>query len=368
MYFNIIFDICKNLQYKIKIFLSGGEKLILCPMECIMLNYMIQIIRLKHRSDININDIYDLMDIYSNCFNKDIDGHEKCVCKKHFNKKCIEIKNKKIDDMQKYLIKHYEKMQDVKNIMMQFHDKFPKINWLIGQTINLEGNDSFSISKKFGLIGYDSNNVVIGYIKPQFNSLNYNEILMTSIFDTYLLQNIKETDEDGTRTNNYDRFYGKNIISCVFTLDSKEPYYIDWGNLIRENTNIIKNTIYLNVMEKYKLDNHMVHYFYGYWRLYCPDDDRKPSNFIKFLKEKMNDHKAKLIPYKMPTYIDDVFTYIEFELDNCKKKTQKEEILTKYDASDFFLEKLEDKLDTSLKRYLGIIEDDSDDDDESEDD
>lgn len=368
MYFNIIFDICKNLQYKIKIFLSGGEKLILCPMECIMLNYMIQIIRQKHRSDININDIYDLMDIYSNCFNNDIDGHDKCVCKKHFTKKCIEIKNKKIDDMQKYLIKHYEKMQDVKNIMAQFHDKYPKINWLIGQTINLEGNNSFSISKKFGLIGYDSNNVVIGYIKPQFNSLNYNEILMTSIFDTYLLQNIKETDEDGTRTNNYDRFYGKNIISCVFTLDSKEPYYIDWGNLIRENTNIIKNTIYLNVMEKYKLDNHMVHYFYGYWRLYCPDEDRKPSNFIKFLKEKMNEHKAKLIPYKMPTYVDDVFTYIEFELDNCKKKTQKEEILTKYEASDFFLEKLEDKLDTSLKRYLGIIDDDSDDDDDSEDD
>lgn len=365
MYFNIIFDICKDVQYKIIEFLSGTKKLVLCPMECIMLYYMMQIIRQKHRSDININDIYDIVDIYSNCFNKDIDGHDKCVCKKHFKKKCIEIKNKKIDDMQKYLIKHYEKIKDVKNIMVQFHSKFPKMNWLIGQTINLEGNTSFSIAKKFALIGYDRNNVVIGYIKPQFNSLNYNEVLMTSIFDTYLLQNIQEIGEEGTTTKNYDRFYGKKIISCVFTLDSKEPCYIDWGILIRENTNIIKNTIYLNVMEKYKLDNHMVHYFYSYWRLYCPDEERKPSNFIKFLKERMNDQKSKLIPCKMPNYIDEMLSNIEFELNNCKKKTQKEDILTKYDDSEFFLEKIENKLDVSLKRYLDIDEDDSDDDDES---
>ena len=368
MYFNIIWDICKDVQSKVGCFLSDRKKLILCPLECIILNYMIEIIKQKERSDININDIYDIVDIYSNCFNENIAGHEKCVCKKHFNKKCIEIKNKKIDDMQKYLIKHFEKMQDVKYIMVQFHDKFPKMNWLMQHTIHHEGNDSFVISKKNGLIGYDSNNVVIGYVKPQFNKLNYNEILMTSIFDTYLLENIKEKGEDGMRTKNYDRFHGKKIISCVFTLDRKEPYYIDWGDLIRENKNIIKNTIYLNVMEKYKLDNHMVHYFYSYWRLYCPDEERKPSNFIEFLKEKMCDHKLMLINHKMPAYIDELLSNIEFELISCKKKTQKEEILTKYEESEFFLQKIEDKLDISLKRYLGIYEDDSDDDDDDDDD
>jgi hypothetical protein len=184
---------------------------------------------------------------------------------------------------------------------------------------------------------------------------------MTSIFDTYLLQNIQKIGEEGTTTKNYDRFYGKKITSCVFTLDSKEPYYIYWGNLIGDNIHIIKNTIYLNVMEKYKLDNHMVQYFYSYWRLYCPDEERKPSNFIKFLKERMNDQKSKLITYKMPNYIDEMLSNIEFELNNCKKKTEKEGILIKYDDSEYFLEKIETRLDASLMRYLGIDDDESDD-------
>ena len=263
MYFNIILEVCKIVRDKIKVFLKSPSTFILCPLECIILNYMIQIIHQKEKSDININDIYNIIDIYNDSFNDDT-GHENCLCKKYFNKKCIERNNKKIDDMKVYLIKHFEKIQDVKNVIALFHNKFLKINWLMNQPVYLEGNDSFKISKKFGLIGYDDENVVIGYIKPQFNSLNYNEILMSSIFDTYLIQNLKKIGIDGEISENYKRFYGKKVISCVFTLDKNEPYYIDWGNLIGENIPIIKNRIYLNVMEKYKLENNMVYYFYNY--------------------------------------------------------------------------------------------------------
>jgi len=360
MYFNIIFEVCKIVRDKIKVFFKSPSTFILCPIECIILNYMIQIINQKEKSDININDIYNIIDIYNDSFNNNI-GHEHCLCKKYFNKKCIERKNKKIDDMKLYLIKHFEKTQDVKNVMTLFHNKFPKINWLMNQTIYLEGNDSFKISKKFGLIGYDDENVVIGYIKPQFNSLNYNEILMSSIFDTYLIQNVKKIGNQDTISENYKRFYGKKVISCIFTLDKNEPYYIDWGNLIGENIHIIKNTIYLNVMEKYKLENNMVYYFYSYWRLYCPEDDKKPSKFIKFLEEKLNDHEKKIIPCKFPTYLKEFLYYIQFELDNCKK-AEKECLLKKYENSDFFLEKLETKLEVSLRRYLAIYESDETDD------
>uniref|UniRef100_A0A6C0AT44 Competence protein CoiA nuclease-like domain-containing protein n=1 Tax=viral metagenome TaxID=1070528 RepID=A0A6C0AT44_9ZZZZ len=360
MYFNIIFEVCKIVRDKIKVFLKSPSTFILCPIECIILNYMIQIIHQKEKSDININDIYNIIDIYNDSFNNNI-GHEHCLCKKYFNKKCIERKNKKIDDMKLYLIKHFEKTQDVKNVMTLFHNKFPKINWLMNQTIYLEGNDSFKISKKFGLIGYDDENVVIGYIKPQFNSLNYNEILMSSIFDTYLIQNVKKIGNQDTISENYKRFYGKKVISCIFTLDKNEPYYIDWGNLIGENIHIIKNTIYLNVMEKYKLENNMVYYFYSYWRLYCPEDDKKPSKFIKFLEEKLNDHEKKIIACKFPTYLKEFLYYIQFELDNCKK-AEKECLLKKYENSDFFLEKLETKLEVSLRRYLAIYESDETDD------
>jgi hypothetical protein len=225
----------------------------------------------------------------------------------------------------------------------------------MNQSIYLEGNDSFIISKNFSLIGYDDENVVIGYIKPQFNSLNYNEILMSSIFDTYLIQNVKKIGKEDNISENYKKFYGKKVISCIFTLDKNEPYYIDWGNLIGENIPIIKNTIYLNVMEKYKLENNMVYYFYNYWRSYCPEDDRKPSKFIKFLEEKLNEHEKIL--YKFPSYLKEFLYYIQFELDNCKK-TQRECLLKKYENSIYFLEKIEAKLDDSLRRYLAIYESD----------
>jgi hypothetical protein len=321
---------------------------------------MIQIIHQKEKSDININDIYNIIDIYNDSFNNNI-GHENCLCKKYFYKKCIEIKTKKIDDMKLYLINHYEKIQDVKNIITLFHNKFPKINWLMNQSICLEGNDSFIISKKFGLIGYDDENVVISYIKPQFNSLNYNEILMSSIFDTYLIENVKKKGKEDKISDNYKRFYGKKVISCVFTLDKNEPYYIDWGNLIRENNNIIKNTIYLNVMEKYKLENNTVYYFYKYWRSYCPEDDRKPSKFIKFLEEKLNEDEKKQILRKFPTYLKEFLYYIQFELDNCKK-SEKEYLLKKYENSIYLLEKIEKKLEVSLRRNLDLYEDDDSDD------
>ena len=110
-------------------------------------------------------------------------------------------------------------------------------------------------------------------------------------------------------------------------------------------------------MEKYKLENNMVYYFYNYWRSYCPEDDRKPSNFIKFLEEKLNEHEKNLLLYKFPTYLKEFLYYIQFELDNCKK-TQKECLLKKYENSIYFLEKIETKLDVSLRRNLAIYESD----------
>lgn len=359
LYFDIIFEVCKRVRDKIKAFLKSPIIFTLCPLECIMLNYMIQIIHEKEKSDININDIYNIIDIYNDSFNHDTTGHENCVCKQHFNKKCTQRKNAKIDNMKQYLIKHFEKTQDIKNVMAIFHNKFPKINWLINHPITIEGNDSFHISKKFGLIGYDDENVLIGYIKPQFNSLNYNEILMSSIFDTYLIQNVKKGKQD-TISENYKRFYGKKVITCIFTLDKNEPYYIDWGSLIGENVHIIKETIYKNVKEKYKLENNTVHYFYNYWRTYCPEDDKKPSKFIKFLEDKLNEHEKKLKTYKFPAYLKEFLLCIQDQLDE-RKKIEKECLLTKYENDNFFLKKIKTKLHRSFTDYLSYERDDSDD-------
>jgi len=366
-YFDAILDIIKHLKVKIIKLLQQSDNINICPFECIILNYMIQIIHKKQNSDINIIDIYDVTDIYNNSFSgcNNINGHDNCLCKKHFNKSSHipEVKNKKIDNMKLYLFKHFEKINDIKNIMFSFHKNYTNINWLINHSVSYDGNDNFNIYKKFNLIGYDENNVIIVYIKPQFNSLNYNEILVNSIFDTHLINNTKKIYKNEI-SNDYEKFNGKKVITSVFTLDSNEPYYIDWQDSIINNVDIIKNRIYFNINEKYKLETSNLFYFYNYWRTFCPDKEKKPSDFIRFLKEKIDKIKENMLQ-KMPKYIDDFISQIEFEIEISKGKINKELILKNYDDNDHFLEKIEQKLDVSIRRYLGmeIDDDDSDSDD-----
>lgn len=275
-YFNAIFDICSHLKVKIKNLLKNHEQLILCPLECIILNYMIQIVDEKEKSNINIVDIYDIFDLYNNSFESDkINGHDSCLCRKHFNKvQKNDVKNQKIDNIKLYLLKHFEKINDIKNIMSIFHEKYPQINWLMNHTVHYEGNNNFIMGGKFNIIGYDENIVIISYIKPQFNSLNYNEILVNSIFDTYLINNVKKYKKENEINENYKRFYGKKVITCIFTLDRNEPYYIDWFDAIKNNNEIIKDRIYCNIIEKYKLETSNLFYFYNYWRMFCPDSEK----------------------------------------------------------------------------------------------
>jgi competence CoiA-like predicted nuclease len=364
-YFTIIFEIATLLKSKITNLLKNKTQIILCPIECIILNYMILIVHEKAKSNINIVDIYDIIDLYSNSFiNDNTDVHENCLCKKHFNKsKVQEVKNKKIDNMKLYLLKHFEKINDIKNIMSVFHKKYPKINWLMNHTLDYNGNDNFKIGKKFNLMGYDENIVIIAYIKPQFNSLNYNEILVNSIFDTFLINNVKKYDKEGKITEKYERFYGKKVITCIFTLDRNEPYYIDWMDAIKNNYETIKGIIFSNIVEKYKLESSNLFYFYNYWRMFCPDNEKTPSDFIRFLKEKLDESNKGNLPSILPKYIYDFFSQIEFEIEFSKGKKNKENILKNYDNSDYFKEKIEKKLEMSVKRFLEIkIEDDDEDD------
>lgn len=256
---------------------------------------------------------------------------------------------------------HFDKINDIKHTMYLFHKKYPKINWLYSHSVFSNRSEPFIINAKFNLIGYDNENVIICYVKPQFNSLNYNEILMNSMFDTHLISNLKDTE-----SNNYKRFYGKKIITCVLTLDNIEPFFIEWtnmngNNLIKQNIEKFTNVIYLSVMEKYKRETNSLFYFYIYWREYCPENERKPISFIYFLKAKLEIFKNK----DFPKYIDDFFTQIENEIEFTKGKTNKENVLKKYDEKEEFTKQLERKLDNSVKRWLEIpMDEDSDSDEE----
>jgi hypothetical protein len=361
-YYNIIFENIKNIQTKLKDLLIKNIKICLCPLECIILYYMIQIVNQKQFSDITIQDLYNIIDIYSCSFCEEFfSQHTHCLCCNHFYKKKTFIHTSKIDNMQLYLFKHFEKMNTIKSVIDMVYTKMPKINWLDNNISFYEGNDTFKLYNKYNFIGYNDTSVLICYIKPQFNGLNYNDVLLDSIYDTYFLYNIKQYNEKGEENNNYKRFHGKNVITCIFSLDLNEPYYIDWvdemgKNRIKENEEDLLIMLYKGIMEKYKSEHGSVYNFYSYWRDFCPENERKPLNFIRFLKGKISGCETL-------RYINDFLARIEFRIETTSGKNAKEQILLFYYDKDNFLFDLEKELEKSVKNYLNIIFDDEDEDD-----
>jgi len=357
-YFNIIYDNMINIKNKLTKIKKNIP--VLCPFECVILHYMLQIKQNGKYADTTINDIYNIIDVYNHSFSISPDGHDECLCKTHFNTE-FEHTSTNINKMKDYLHNHFDKVKDIKNTLKIFHEKYPKISWLINHHVSYNGNnENYKLWKeKFQLIGYDDENIIIGYVKPQFNQLNYNEVLMNSIFDTYLVSNVKKDQE------NYKRFNGKKIKTVVFSLDHKEPYYIDWENQI--DNNLLKNTIYEYLKEDYITENNSIYYFYKYWRQNCPENEKNPNDFVNFLidqyKKNKDDYQEK--KGQFPIYIDEFLSMIKFKIENAKKK-ERNIILLDYEDKNIFFDDLNNKLCSSLKRYLGIKEDDSDNEDDED--
>jgi hypothetical protein len=361
-YYNIILSNIQNIQLKLKNFLKEILKISLCPLECIILYYIMEITEQKKYSNISIQDLYNIIDTYSCSFCQDnLEQHTNCLCSRHFNLNKRFIPTLKIENIQQYLFKHFEKMNLIKNMINSVYLTYPKINWLINNISFYEGNDTFKIYNKYDFIGYNDTHVIISYIKPQFNQLNYNEILLDSIYDTYFLYNLKKLNEKGEENNNYKKFNNKTVITCIFSLDLNEPYYINWadssGNdIIKKNEGELLILIYEGILEKYKTEHKSVYKFYSYWREFCSDSEKKPLNFIRTIKE-------KIIKNKTLRYIEDFFTKIEFKIEIAKNKNEKERILMYYDDKESFLFDLEKELEKSIKNFLNIkFEDDSDED------
>jgi competence CoiA-like predicted nuclease len=383
-YYNIILNLSKNLLVKLTKIINSREEYSLCPMECVILYYMIETSRKGIFTDINISELYNIIDIYNKCFDNTITSHNHCLCKTCFNvtNKTIQ-QNEKCEGLKEYIYCHYEKIQKITTVFKQCCIIFPNMNWLTNHAICFNGQtDEFNISKRYPLIGYDDNTVLIAYIKPQFNKLNYNQTLMDSVFDTYLVQNVKnEKDKDEKDKNkdekdknkNYKQFYNKNVICVVFSTDLDEIYYINWtniknvlleiepaiNNIITNNHLFIQNTIKTTIKTTYLFDTTMIYNFYKYWRKHCPEDIKSPSNIIYYILDKLdNVKKAK---GDLPAFITSFFNDIKFKISYLKNdKKAQTLVLKEYDNKHTFITYLEEILDISLNRYFGIKTNDDD--------
>jgi hypothetical protein len=301
-------------------------------------------------SNINIQDVYNIIDIYNYSFKEEmVSSHNNCLCNKYFNYKKSFVMTQKIENTSLYLLNHFEKINKSKILIDDIYLKFTKIKWISDYVLKYSGNNkNFDIWNKYDFIGYNDTHVIVCYIKPQFNELNYNDVLVDSIYDTYFLYNIDK------------KFIEKEVITCVISLDMDKPYYIDWKDNIKKNESVILNILYENMVEKYNLENGRIYKFYTYWKEFCPEEFKKnPKNFIRFLIKKLETDSGNILL----TYIRDFFKNIERQIEDPEKKDKRKKILKNLDDKDFFCESLKIELEKSVENYLNmiVIYDESDD-------
>jgi len=247
--------------------------------------------------------------------------------------------------MNNCLFNHYEQINKIGQIYDKFFVDFPKVEWKINYSIYFNGNNNnFELKKHFQLIGFDNNNVYIIYVKPALDNLNNNHILINSIYDTFLLNNIKQKPFNREDKENicekYKNFGNKQIKTIIFALNANNYILIDWiknnVNLIIENTNLLKNHVKKSITEKYILDCKNVFCFYKYWCYKLNTIENYEDLISEILIIIRDDDINNLIP----TFIIDFFNSLKYE--------QREQ----YENKEYFFNKLNMCITRTIERFF----------------
>lgn len=344
-YYKIINIIMNNIIRKLRDL--GKMKLeYFCPIECVVLFYMIECTQKGKKQKITIDNLYNTIHIYSNVFSNSR-GHEHCECNTIFTVKKTLSDNEKIT--QDYLFNHYDRLGHIAKLLDEFNTKYPNVSWLysyrvyLGNGKNKSDNADFAFYKEFRMIGYDDEKVYIINITPQFNDLNKNEFLIDSILDTYLVSN---TSLENIKLNN------KPVVSFVLSMNRNELYSINWTDIVKTNKDYIKNTLYDILNKKYH--NKHNQYYNIFKNIVEEDAERTPAQCIDICIKKTEKSKFPL------KYMTRVWSGISTQIEDCDGRKGKKKIISKYMDLDIFSNFLDKMLNRSLKNFLDISEEESD--------
>lgn len=309
-------------------FLRKGNNMELKVLDSIIMYHLMQLSDQGKFGDLPISDLYDIIDLY---------------------------KKAKPDEKDIYLKSHYNKINLISELYNKLKTDYVNLKWLLDHFVYFNGKSSdFEIYKKFNMIAYNDDFVLVCYIKPQFNQLNYNEVMLDSIFDTFLIKNVEKKDGD-TISENYKKFNGKKILTCVLSFDCDEPFIFDWSNmknnddLINVNNDSIKEIIKKELYSNFEMKNNNIYLFYKYYLEESKNEE--PLTIITNIIDKYNEIKDNDKYTKFPKYIDELF----FEIKSSIKKKDKEkqlEILKNYTNIQTFMEEITYNLNEAVNNYF----------------
>lgn len=278
--------------------------------------------------DLPISDLYDIIDLY---------------------------KKAKPDEKDIYLKSHYNKINLISELYNKLKTDYVNLKWLLDHFVYFNGNSSdFEIYKKFNMIAYNDDVVFVCYIKPQFNQLNYNEVMLDSIFDTFLIKNVKK-NEDNKISENYKKFNGKKILTCVLSFDCDEPFIFDWSDiknnddLINVNNDSIKEIVKEELYSNFEMKNNNIYLFYKYYLEEFKNEE--PLTIITKIIDTYTKIKDDDIYTKFPKYIDELFFEIKSSIKR-KDKDKQLEILKNYTDRQTFMEEITYNLNESINSFF----------------
>jgi hypothetical protein len=344
-YADILKNTIENVQVKIKKYVKNNKLPPLCPLESIVLLFAIKLIQKGSYADISITEVYYIMYCYDSCL-VITDEHttkNECLCHIHFKEPNISsIVNTDILNSNK---NHYELIDNVNSMYRQCNTFMTNLG-ITNMKYNVYhdtwyggGNRNFAIHDEFDIIGYNETHVVYFVIRPRFNKLTFNDTICSLLIDNFMLLNCSLDSE------NYLRYNGKEIYSCVLTLDSIEPIFYKLD--IEKN-----NVVMIDTIKKYLTSTYSEHHelVWKYYR-YCRDNKPHEKNSI--------DHTINMLEEQtIPGYIRDYFFYFSKELAACKKdRTKINRVLENVNNKEVFLRNMDEYLECTIDEYLGISND-----------
>lgn len=324
-YFYIIKEYTDFLQKKVSNILMG-KQVDLCVIESIILSYMIKSFERGNKSDFGIIDLYDIIDKYYKSYNTNT-KHDTCLCPKLFTHDRI-IND---DTLNVYICEHYNKMKIIDKQFKYICDRFPELEWLNFQPVCYKGQSTdFKVKKTYEFIAYNSECVIIPYIKPTFSNINFNETIIDAYLDTLFVSNCDK-----------EEFINKKVIITVLSTELIEPFIIEHSHI---NKNDVKPYIKNLILNFYETRIKAIHVFYKYTK---EKNDKDLKNFLK--SGGILDSKIK--EKKMPSFLNVFFNNIINEYSKTNHKDKRKFIET-YMNEYKFTNELKNELENSIEGFL----------------
>jgi hypothetical protein len=343
--------IIKHIQEKIIEYYKKQKLPPLCPLECIILQFMRKIMDDGYYSEIPIYDIYNIMYYYDSCsdsINKEHTENNKCICSDCFHGKSINKNSSQKDEADKIrdsIVKHYNDVERIKEIYCKYKKYITETLHIDNIKYNIDKriyfNDKFTnikIFNEYKIIGYSDTCVVNIIIKPQFNKLNFNKTICDQILNNFNILNC----ESKTIINNYNN---KKIHTCVLTLDSSEPKFYDLN--LDKNDITLKKSIKKYLFTTYSQHSELIYNYYKH----CKDNKPEDITDIEYIKDKLYDKKYE----NLPRYILNFFCDISKNLKRSKNdENELNKLKTMINDNELFIKKLNEYLEVDIDELLGI--------------